>query len=718
MKTAIRYSIVTLFALQCVVAAADPNRSYRLESVDLKTPIIWGAQLQRSDRKGLAFGGQHQDAKDGRPHTRILVDGQWKPIHAELRSKNPLQTHVATLSALRTQVKNTAAQVRTTYFQGSTRDQQRAVFATTQVPAVARIVVALDQELRMLSKRVDDEYVVEQSAFVRRQILLARELLKSLDWADVPGVVRLLWQAQTRIERASESCDAQPPPRAMNCGRARRIGDKYGAESQTIAYDAKTKLYVVFGGDHLDYLTNDIWVFDEAKRRWFQRHPKGAPAPRANHRLVFKSEGVVSLVGGYTYSNSTDYLGGQYVGLVDATWDYDVEENRWSSASGNAAKLKPADSRIYRKGPFHPAFFLQGERPDAAKFSAWLAKLPVNEWVATNPLYRPRLNRDWGTARLDSDHDVVLRWSGGHSAHGGTDVPHFHLSTNRWELPFPVEFPLGQLYSNTSYPNGLNFNHRPWMTGHTYQNYAYDSVSQLMVKAGRPRHFYLYDPVVGDWIARGEKPKAMQYNSCFYTLTLCSTPRGVVCWGKYGKVHLFDSKARRWSQLELTGEELPGAYVDNSTICYDSIRNRVLIFNTPGYGKPFDGEVYAISMRTNVVTRLSPLSMEHANRFQNVDKCCYDPVNQLVLFGTYLKDVSEHSATPAYDCERNRWVTLDLKYRLEKRGQRTIRAFPHRRSDAIMYDARRKLIWGTDTNSQVYVLRLEAKPTVLTTARP
>jgi hypothetical protein len=124
-----------------------------------------------------------------------------------------------------------------------------------------------------------------------------------------------------------------------------------------------------------------------------------------------------------------------------------------------------------------------------------LKNLPGNEWVATNPPYRPRLNRDWGTARIDPDRDMILRWSGGHSAHGGTDVPHFHFSTNRWELPFPVEFPLGQLYANTSYPRGFNFNLRPWMTGHTYQNYAYDPPSKKMVKAGRPRHFYIYDPI-------------------------------------------------------------------------------------------------------------------------------------------------------------------------------------------------------------------------------
>ena len=39
----------------------------------------------------------------------------------------------------------------------------------------------------------------------------------------------------------------------------------------------------------------------------------------------------------------------------------------------------------------------------------------------------------------------------------------------------------GQLYSNTSYPNGYNFNLRPWVTGHTYQNYGYDPLTRQMV---------------------------------------------------------------------------------------------------------------------------------------------------------------------------------------------------------------------------------------------
>ena len=114
-----------------------------------------------------------------------------------------------------------------------------------------------------------------------------------------------------------------------------------------------------------------------------------------------------------------------------------------------------------------------------------------------------------------------------------------------------------------------------------------------------------------------------------------------------------------------------------------------------------------MDLKTLAVKGLSPKGAEHADRFANVDKCCYDAADDLLLMGTYLKDAGGHTATPAYDCENNRWITLGITYSTRKRFGNTTRAFPHRRSDGLMFDLRRKLIWGTDTNSQVYVLRID-----------
>lgn len=689
-------------------ASAQQSRTYRLNGVDLKQRVIWGAECRQPAGSGLAFGGQDQDADDGRPHTRVLINGEWKAIHRELRENNPNKALHDQVWKLRGQAKNILARSRAIYFKGLPAADEASRIKRDVSGDLQQLKQAIDTIVPNLPIDLEDTYARRQVCVAGAYLQRAGTHTPTLDNGVSVDSLRSLHRVQLQLELAAEMLAAEPPPRAMNCGAARLPDRQLGPEGRTLVYDEKTKLYVLFGGDHLDYLTNDTWVFDPEQRRWFLRETGDAPPPRANHRLETTGDGTIRMTGGYTYSSSTDYVGGQYTDLNDGDWTYNIEKNTWSGG-----KLVAADSRVYRSGPFHPEFYLQGAKPDAAKFEKWLTAIPANEWVATNPPHLPRLNRDWGTARIDPDRDMILRWSGGHSAHGGTDVLHFHFSTNRWELPFPVEFPLGQLYSNTSYPNGFNFNLRPWMTGHTYQNYEYDLRSKMMVKAGRPRHFYVYDPDIGDWVGRGQKPAAMQYNSCFYTLTLTATPHGVICWDKNGRVHRYKHEAGKWIELKLTGDRLPGAYVDNSTIAYDANRDRVLMINTPGYGKPFDGTVWSLDLKTNVVKGLSPQGREHATRFANVDKCCFDATNDLLLISTYFKDGGEHTPTPAFDCKNNRWVTLDLKYPIGKRYGRTTRAFPHTRSDGLMFDPARKLIWGTNTNSQVYVLRLDLEQAVM-----
>ena len=367
-------------------------------------------------------------------------------------------------------------------------------------------------------------------------------------------------------------------------------------------------------------------MFDPAKKKWRLQHPESAPPPRANHTLQ-AADGKITLSGGYTYTSNTDYMGGQYRDLADGDWTYDVATNKWTGGKGVAV-----DERVYRTGPFHPDFYFKGDKPDAAAWSAKLKELPANTWTKTNPPALPQLNRDWGTAVLDPDRDLILRWSGGHCAHGGSDVLHYHLDTNRWELPYPVEFPLGQLYSNTSYPDGWNFNHRPWVTGHTYQNYGYDPVAKLMLFTGRERHTYYYDPDRADWISRAAKPKDMSYNSCFYTLTVCPTPKGLVTWTAEGKVFRYNAEKKEWLELKLNGIKLPGAVVDNSTVVHDAKRDR-LLFARKQYGDKtkYDGELFALDLQTNTVSTLSPKGMAAAPAIPYLCQLRYDLTNDLLL---------------------------------------------------------------------------------------
>src|SRR5436190_8878 len=251
---------------------------------------------------------------------------------------------------------------------------------------------------------------------------------------------------------------------------------------------------------------------------------------------------------------------------------------------------------------------------------------------AIPPTRRPRgpitSSRPPGTAILDPYRDLILRWSGGHSAHGGTDVLQYHLATNRWELPNPVEFPLGQLYSNTEYPEGVNFNRRPWITGHTYQNYGYDPNLKKMLFAGRKEHCYVYDPEFGDWTGRFAKPKGMSYDSCFYTLTITSTPQGLVCWTHDGK--LFRYQEPEWKEIELQGQKLPGSVVDNSTVVTDWKRNR-LLFARKSYGDKaeYDGLLPAVDLKSGTVSTVTPAGKEKAGGIPYLCQLRYDPANDL-----------------------------------------------------------------------------------------
>jgi len=667
---------------------AAPPRSYRLPAVDLKQRVIWGATCASPDGLELSFGGQDQNADDGRPHTRLKVDGQWKAIHQELRARNPLQKFYEDCWALRKLQRETAAHSRLFYFKGLPKTDE-----IKQIDNIVSSQKRMNQENARLIARLKDmgENLkgdeAEQARYALAHLQSARkraeDFTASLPQGLTVAAIKGMTEVQIDVEKAAESLDAEPPPRALS----------------PLVYDSRSKRFVLFGGDHLDYLSNDTWIFDPAKRKWQQRHPTSAPPPRANHTLK-TDDGKVLLSGGYTYTSNTDYMGGQYRDLADGDWTYDVATNTWTGQG----KGVPADTRVYRTGPFHPDFYLRGPRPDAADFTHWLATVPANTWKTTKPLHLPHLNRDWGTAVLDLDHDLILRWSGGHCAHGGTDVLHYHLNTNRWELSNPVEFPLGQLYSNTSYPDGFNFNLRPWITGHTYQNYGYDPLAARMIFTGRPRNFYLYDPVVGEWTGRAAKPRGMSYNSCFYTLTVCPTPRGLVAWTQEGRVFRFDAARKDWIELEQKRGKLPGSAVDNSTVVYDSKRNR-LVFARKGYGDKakYDGELHTLDLTTGIVGKLTPQGANAASAISYLCQIRYDPEHDLMLVGATLPPVDGFRRTPAYDCAGNRWVSLKII------GDDPSGKTGRNVSLGLMYDVKRKLFWAVDTNSNVYVLRLDVK---------
>src|SRR5262249_28984270 len=121
--------------------------------------------------------------------------------------------------------------------------------------------------------------------------------------------------AKRALEAVGDTLALEPPQRALS----------------RMVYDPVNRQIVLFGGDHLDRLMGDTWVFDCASQKWQEKRPARGPTHRGGHSLVYltKSKKIL-LFGGYTYTSNTDYCAAQYAPLPFEMWAYDPSSNEWA----------------------------------------------------------------------------------------------------------------------------------------------------------------------------------------------------------------------------------------------------------------------------------------------------------------------------------------------------------------------------------------------------
>ena len=117
----------------------------------------------------------------------------------------------------------------------------------------------------------------------------------------------------------------------------------------------------------------------------------------------------------------------------------------------------------------------------------------------------------------------------------------------------------------------------------------------------------------------------------------------------------------------------------------------------------FDGRLFAVEWKTKAVSTLAPSNKESASAVPYLCQLRYDGENDLLLVGGTLPPVDGLRRTPAYDCARDQWVSLKIT------GDDPSGKSGRNVSLGLMYDAKCKLFWAVDTNSNVFVLRLDPK---------
>lgn len=488
----------------------------------------------------------------------------------------------------------------------------------------------------------------------------------------------------------------EPPPRALS----------------PMLFDPGSKKIVLFGGDRLDQLYADTWVYDCATRLWEEKKPAVSPSPRFGHSLIYlPKSGSIILIGGSGYSSSTSYNTMLYKPLPFEMWKYDMAANDWKLIQrfekdgppvypNCAATAVSSDMDTIMwvgpgtiKGSAHSSWLCQidpskidsegtikyGVKPETLEFRnnsfdpEWYAKdvhpadpivvdkiykeLASNSWTALQCPRWPenRQGGGWSTVTLDTDKDQILHMGGGHSSYFGNDMAHYDIKNGRWSIACRPQFALEFNYDLNG-PGLWGFNGAPW-GNHNYHAYAYDPTIKRVVYI-KGNMTLLYDPETRTW-PFAEKAENLPFVASKYINYLCTTPVGVYCWtqtkesqSKFGLWKIENGKS--WKEIKTSGEPLPPTICDSSTITYDSKRDRFL-FTTTIAKEESQGQIWSIDLKTLEVKKLNPTGMEFIKVKRFARESAYLPKSDSVMFG-FLLQQEAGLVVPFYDCDKNTWL--------------------------------------------------------------
>lgn len=518
-----------------------------------------------------------------------------------------------------------------------------------------------------------------------------------------------------------------------------------------MVYDPGNRCIVLFGGDHLDYLTADTWVYACSTRTWHRKDPPKSPAPRHAHALVYlPKSGKVALWGGINYNAN----------LPAELWTYDAAADVWTllkrfssgevqpvyrvpgyginraegmtaadtgdrilalgdsgypnnytsapctyvlqcdpsqtDAAGTAAYGVPSDSILpVENEPFYdPAWYITGvPEPDTAASESILRNLPVATWVrmVSPKIYGGGQGRGWSTTVIAPEKDVIIKWGGGHVDWCGTDIPQYYPSTNRWLTGYRPEFPHEFNGGINCTPGPVTFNRRPFMPGHTYHAYDWDPVLGKIVFL-KWKYTYFYDVDRMDWDSTRIVNPGINWQSANACITY--TGHGAVLLDPASNLYTLPSQGAGWVRMTVKGA-LPGYYADNTGVVWDSKRDRLLV------PRRIDNatRLFAFTFSDSTWNDLAPgNSAAVTSAYDGYREVVYLPAQDRML-----TMITSGSGLLGYDCASNEWVSVPVSAGLS--GLTSL----ENRSTTLMYDPKRNLVWNS-VGFNLFVMRPDSSP--------
>jgi len=675
---------------------------------------VWGSMSYDPVNKEILHAGGDGGSADVATWAYSIENNEWRRLEFGSPELRDLTTKA---KALRWQAKALLGAVCNRFAITETDQEAKADLAAQ--------AAALAADAEALRKAVALSHCGEMARKIAvRRLDAAVAAIKAvqgkLSGAITPDFIAEVRASRVVFEQVVDALAVEPP------GRAR---------SQT-AYDPIRKKIILFGGDGLDRVLSDTWVYDCATRTWEQRFPEKCPTPRAGHILAWlpKAQKLV-LAGGY----SREWL-------AQEVWVYDVAANEWKMLLH--VPLKPED---YGRAQFSPnaprvtcrdvqtgavndddvlVCVTPAERPSlitwavkvdvaatvpvaegmAATSGAYTfnridpaiweraatqgrpySDLPPNVWTSLDfPRYAPGARNRWGTTAYDSDRHQLLFWGGGHATSQENDVAHFSLRGGFWTIGYHPDDPIDRVYA--SQPTPLSFNDRAHVPVHAYKAYCYDATAGKMLYFDRA-----YNPAVREW--EPQPIPGLEHRGVMHSF-MAPTPKGAVTYSEKG-LFLFDAKAGKWNKLPWDGPPFGGIWCDGHGLRYDSKRDCLWLAN--------DKDIWRYDLATGKAAKLGITKPKALGQFIFWGEQVYLPDADLMLLMRLFAAPDGKQRNIAWDPADGRFYWADLKF--EAKGKPVeFKENPFSWSDALAYDPKLKLvILNNSSDYKVWVLKFDRK---------